>query len=109
MEPKTLNVLIMFRLFQQKYNFKGIFFTSNPDTIDTCKDFGVETVSDVWRNPYGMPFISGMFNQTYAMYNSLYYGYINADILVSERIFEVLPYVRRYRKIFRGRFVGCSP
>ena len=95
----------MFRLFQQKYNFKGIFFTSNPKAIQKCKEYGIETVSEIWRNPYGIPFISGMFNRTYAMYNASYYGYINADILVSERIFDVLSFITSQRKTFRGRFV----
>ena len=96
----------MFRLFQQVYDFRGIIFTSNNRTIADCKKYGILTSNLAERNLYGLPYIGSMYTVAHSMVNSSYFGYINADILVSERIFDVLSFIESKRaSIFKGPFV----
>ena len=105
----TTNVLIMFHLFQKLYDFRAIVFTSNNKTIDVCNKYGILTSNRIERNPFGLPYIGSMYTEAYSLVNSSYYGYINADILVSDRIFEVLSYIDTKRStVFKGSFVFIS-
>lgn len=87
----------MFKLFQDNFNFKAFVFTNTSSILKECANYGIETLSYVERNPYGLPYIGSMFTIAYGAANATYYGYINADILVSEKIFELLSYVDSQR------------
>ncbi|KNB46005.1 glycosyl transferase [Blastocystis sp. subtype 4] len=81
-------------------------FTANNKTIKVCNNYGILTSNRIERNPYGLPYIGSMYTEAYSMVNSSYYGYINADILVSDRIFDVLSFIESKRtSIFKGSFV----
>ena len=41
-------------------------------------------------NTYKLPFIGGMYEIASQMFESEYYGYINADILLSPNVFDIL-------------------
>ena len=84
-------------------------FTANNKTIKVCNNYGILTSNRIERNPYGLPYIGSMYTEAYSLVNSSYYGYINADILVSDRIFDVLSFIESKRtSIFKGSFVVVS-
>lgn len=96
----------MFKLFQENFDFKAFVFTNTSDILKECASYGIETLPYVEHNPYGLPYIGSMFTNAYGATNASYYGYINADILVSEKIFELLSYVDSQRStLLQSSFV----
>lgn len=82
-------------------------FTANNKTIKVCNNYGILTSNRIERNPYGLPYIGSMYTEAYSMVNSSYYGYINADILVSDRIFDVLTFIEFEAYFYLQRIICC--
>ena len=83
----------MFDLFQKHFNCRCIFYTTNPEYIRKCKDLDIVKMNTT-LNPFGVPYIGDMYKNAGKLFKSSFYGYINADILVSTDIFSVLEYMK---------------
>lgn len=106
MRPATRNTIFMFNLFQLHFNCRCIFYTTTPEIIRQCKELNIMTTNTT-LNPYGLPYIGDMYKKAASMYKSSFYGYINADILISSEIFGVLEYMNELHQTqYAGRLVS---
>ena len=46
-------------------------------------------------NRFGMPIITSMFSIAQRLLNAKYYGYINFDILIDPKIFDILSFCEK--------------
>ena len=83
----------MMHLLQKYYDCRAIVFTTTPSILDACKSLGIATSSNMTLNPYGLPYIGSLFHSAASLYSGRFYGYINADILLSSSIMEVLAFI----------------
>lgn len=93
MRPTLQNVLYMFNLFQKHFNCRCILFTSTEEIINRCKELDI-VVGNATVNEYGLPYIGDMYKSAAKMFKSSFYGYINADILISTEIFPLLEHMK---------------
>ena len=91
----------MMHLLQKYYDCRAIVFTTTPSILDACKSLGITTSSNMTLNPYGLPYIGSLFHSAASLYSGRFYGYINADILLSSSIMEVLAFIE---SSFSSRF-----
>ena len=88
--------LILFRglsrVYKRHFSYRCIVFTNNDNITvlfqDTCR-----IITDVKRNPFGLPYIYSMYSIASALFDAKYYGYVNSDILLEPVIFSALNYL----------------
>ena len=68
-------------------------YTTTPSIIDECNKLGIFTTNTT-VNPFGLPYIGDMYKKAASLFNASFYGYINADILISPDWFSVLQYMK---------------
>ena len=97
----------MLSLFQRELNVRGVVFTTTPSISSFCEELGLSVISNFSVNPYGLPYIGDMYNRSALLYNAMYYGYLNADILLSTRIVEALKeFEEKWRYTYSSGMVG---
>ena len=80
----------MMRMFQTYYDCRAVVFTTTPRIIEVCNSLGITTSSNMTLNPFGLPYIGSMYHAAASLFDGAFYGYINADILLSTSFMEVL-------------------
>ena len=88
--------LILFRglsrVYKRHFSYRCIVFTNNDNITvlfqDTCR-----IITDVKRNPFGLPYVCSMYSIASALFDDKYYGYVNSDILLVPAIFSALNYL----------------
>ena len=76
------------------YSFKAIMFTHTPELIDRFSNSSVKVISNFEVTRIGVPTITGLYYSAYQAFNALYYGYVNADILLNYTVFDALKYLQ---------------
>ena len=76
------------------YSFKAIMFTHTPELISRFSGSSVKVISNFEVTRIGVPTITGLYYSAYQAFNALYYGYVNADILLNYTVFEALKYLQ---------------
>ena len=89
----------MMKMLQRHYDCRAIVFTTTPHIIEVCNSLGITTSSNMTLNPYGLPYIGSMYHTAASLFDSAFYGYINADILLSTSIMEVLSFIKSQRSV----------
>ena len=96
----------MFHIFQLHFNCRCIVYTTTPEIIDKCNELDIAT-SDSKKNPYNLPYIGDLYKKSKELFNSYFYGFINADILISTDMFGVLEYMKTVKeRDYPNRLVG---
>ena len=85
--------MYLMSLYQKHYPFIGIVFTKSDAIRQLADEYSLTVISEVQRNVYGLPILKDLIISMKMIVHSEYYGYINSDILVSPRIFELLQVV----------------
>lgn len=98
MKQKVRNTIALMSLYQREYSFKGVVFTKSTKVTKVAKSFNLTVIPKVLRNHYRLPFIRSIFQEMKKRINSTYYGYINSDILLHPRVFELLPIINTKMK-----------
>ncbi|KNB43023.1 glycosyl transferase [Blastocystis sp. subtype 4] len=88
--PDVLNVLQMFSGYQQQYSFRVVIYSRSPAVLSFCRDHNITVITSYLVNSYGVPFVRYFLVQTKLLIAGHYYGYINSDILVSSKLFDLL-------------------
>ena len=102
------NTLKMMAMFQREFSCRSIVFTTSEPMLRLCRALGLTATYDIEENPYGLPYIGSMFRRAASLFQAQFYGYINADILLSTKIFSILSFIQEQRKtFFPDRMVGC--
>ena len=97
MKTKSNNTLFMMRMFQTYYDCRAVVFTTTPRIIEVCNSLGITTSSNMTLNPFGLPYIGSMYHAAASLFDGAFYGYINADILLSTSFMEVLSFIESQR------------
>lgn len=87
-------------MFQREFSCRAIMFTTSEPIIRLCNAFGITTDHEFEENPYGIPYIGSLFMRAASLYQGHFYGYINADILLSTTLFTILPFILEQRVNF---------
>ena len=77
-------------IYSKNYNFHCIMFTNTSELIDYYSNSSVTTITQFETNRFGLPIVTNLFAIAQKHFLSKYYGYVNADILVENNVFEVL-------------------
>ena len=85
----------MFNLFQRNFNFKAVLFTHSRRITELAMKLNVTVIRDYQRNPFHMPYVRDLYLQSFHLYRSQFYGYINSDIILSPSIFSLLHQVKK--------------
>ena len=80
--------------YSKAYSFKAIIFTHTPQLINRFSHSSVKVITDFELTSIGVPTITGLYYAAYKTYNALYYGYVNADILLNYSVFDALQYLQ---------------
>ena len=84
----------MMRMFQTYYDCRAVVFTTTPRIIEVCNSLGITNMT---LNPFGLPYIGSMYHAAASLFDGAFYGYINADILLSTSFMEVLSFIESQR------------
>ena len=76
------------------YSFKAIMFTHTPELISRFSGSSVKVITNFEVTRIGVPTITGLYYSAYQAFNALYYGYVNADILLNYTVFDALKYLQ---------------
>lgn len=76
------------------YSFKAIMFTHTPELISRFSGSSVKVITNFEVTRIGVPAITGLYYSAYQAFNALYYGYVNADILLNYTVFDALKYLQ---------------
>lgn len=95
MKHNLLNHIHMCSFFQTHYNFTAIMYTRSPLIASVCKQHNITVVDHYQTNPHGMPLIRDLYQQSYHLIRSHFYGYINSDIVMSPSLFSLLDEVEK--------------
>ena len=76
------------------YSFKAIMFTHTPELINRFSGSSVKVISNFEVTRIGVPIVTGLYYSAYQAFNALYYGYVNADILLNYTVFDALKYLQ---------------
>ena len=74
--------------YSQAYRFKAIMFTHTPELIERFTNSSVKVITDFEVTSIGVPTVTGLYYAAYRTFNALYYGYVNADILLNYTVFD---------------------
>lgn len=85
----------MYSYFQKHYRFRGVVFSKSPIVIGMCRALNITVVDHYQSNKFGLPLIRDLFQQSYHLINSRFYGYINSDIIMSPTVFNFLTQVEK--------------
>ena len=80
--------------YSQAYRFKAIMFTHTPELIERFTNSSVKVITDFEVTSIGVPTVTGLYYAAYRTYNALYYGYVNADILLNYTVFDALKFLQ---------------
>lgn len=80
----------MISMYQRYYPFRGLMFSTSSALINLCKELSIDVVTSFKINAYGLPYLKNMIRDSQSHFSSLYYGYINSDILFTEHLFSIL-------------------
>lgn len=94
-ENKTHRWRDMVELYHKHYSFQAVYFTRNPMIIDMFSNTSVKIVTEFELTPFNLPVITNMFMIVSKMYDALYYGYLNADILLEYTVFDALKFLQK--------------
>ncbi|MEN2993527.1 MAG: hypothetical protein ABDH91_08255 [Bacteroidia bacterium] len=76
-----------------------ILVTDHPTTENVAKEYGVESTPCLAFSPRGVPLLSSIFEQAYRLAKYDLLVYVNADIIVSNRVHSVVEIVsKRWKK-----------
>lgn len=94
-----------------------VLFTSNTEWIEIAKGIGITEIyapkysslspfiSRV--NPFKLPYFVDMIEVIETSYDADFYGFMNSDILISQRVIDVLRYVLENRKDLKLKEEVC--
>lgn len=86
-------------VYVKNYNFQPVIFTKTPELVALFHLAGACVIQDFEVNMYNLPIINNMFNIVQRRFEADYYGYVNADILLQNNIFEVLGHLKEQTKL----------
>lgn len=85
-------------MYQRYYPFRGLMFSTSSALINLCKELSIDVVTSIKVNAYGLPYLKNMIRDSQSHFSSLYYGYINSDVLFSEHLFSILALLQKQVK-----------
>ena len=59
----------------------NIAFRDEDGTDEVCDEFNLVWIKDIWKNDYGTPFLSSIFQNAVSHASNKYLCYINTDII----------------------------
>ena len=80
--------------YSKAYSFKAIMFTHTPELINRFSNSSVKVITNFEVTRIGVPTVTGLYYSAYQTFNALYYGYVNADILLNYTVFDALKYLQ---------------
>ena len=89
----TANTIALLSLYQRLFNFKGVVFTNSFPIKSFSKQYHLTVLPITKRNKFNMPVFRDMMITMKTLFQSKFYGYLNSDILMNPRIFDLLPFV----------------
>ena len=81
--------------YQKQFSFRGVLFTRCQELADFAQRHGLFVYNDGKENEFSMPFVNDMLIKMKERVKAEYYGFINSDILLNPKIFQVLYLLRR--------------
>lgn len=69
-------------------------YTNNTDVEAACDLLHITTAKVIDVNPYGIPFIAKMLTAAKKRFSTLFYVYVNSDILLNPLIFPLADKLR---------------
>lgn len=87
------------RVYCNYYNFHPVIFTTTPELIELYSRTCASVIKDFPTNKYNLPIITEMFSAVFQRFDADYYGYVNADILLENNVFEVLHFIKQQVKL----------
>ncbi|KAK8792010.1 hypothetical protein WA158_005387 [Blastocystis sp. Blastoise] len=82
------------RLLSKLNDTNVIVFTEYKYWIQFSKSLNLEVVQKIKKNSFGTPFLKGMYQDAFDLFESYFYGYVNADILFDNMLISSLYAVR---------------
>jgi len=80
--------------YQKHFSFRGVLFTKCQELADFAQSHGLLVYNDGKENEFSMPFVNDMLIKMKERVKSEYYGFINSDILLNPKVFQVLYLLR---------------
>ena len=80
-------------LYQHQYLFRGVVFTTSKTVIEFCDIMNITHINKYETNEYGLPVVRSMLQKMKEFIDADYYGYMNSDILLNSKVFDVLKIV----------------
>ena len=80
-------------IYSKNYNFHCIMFTNTPELVNYYSNTSITIIQQFETNPYGLPIVTNLFAIAQKHFLAKYYGYVNADILVENNVFDVLHFL----------------
>lgn len=80
-------------IYSKNYNFHCIMFTNTPELVNYYSNSSITIIEQFETNPYGLPIVTNLFAIAQEHFLAKYYGYVNADILVENNVFDVLDFL----------------
>ena len=90
---EVTNTIISLALMQRSYDFFPIIFTISKPLIQLAQYLNIGYYYGYDHNTFHMPLVNKMFEVAMRDVSADYYGIVNSDILLSDRIFLVLDQV----------------
>ena len=80
-------------VYSAHYRLHCVVFSNNTDVISLFQRSSCSILRNYARNPYGLPIITSLYSIVGSRYSAKYYGYVNADILMTPELFSVLDFL----------------
>lgn len=77
-------------LYQQNCNFIGVVFTKSNTILKEATKYNLTVFHTVERNEFDIPVVRSMLEVMRKNIHADYYGYMNSDILLNPRVFQLL-------------------
>lgn len=90
--------MALLSLFQDTYIFKGVVFTNSFQIKEAASIYNLDVLPIRKRSKFKMPVIRDLLLSLQKKYSSSFYGYMNSDILMNPRVFDLLPITAKRMK-----------
>ena len=77
-------------IYQQNSDFIGIVFSNSNSIIKEALSNNLTVLLNVKRNQYKMPYFRSLLVIMKQYIQAQFYGYMNSDILLNPRVFQLL-------------------
>ena len=92
-EAKLVRIVNWYLSLQTKFDFCYIIYTNSSEVIHNINN-KMKIVRQFQVNQFSIPIVSYILMDIKNKFRSDFYAYVNSDILLSEKLFSILDYIR---------------